>query len=93
MNITRKTLESLLSEIANKTGKAISQEDAATLGTDRYLYLEYASVYGGWRIVNIGVSNGAHYGAFGGNGCEARVSAKRMFERLTGILDGLKMAV
>lgn len=90
--ITRKTLENLLTEIATKTGKAISRENAEELGLDRYLWLEYASVYGGWRVVNVVVKNGAHAGAFGGNGCEARVSASKMYDKLSGILAGLEMA-
>lgn len=88
--ITRSMLESLLVEIANKTGKATSRANAEAIGADRYLSLEYASAYGGWRVVNVGVKNGAHYGAFGGNGCEARLSASKMYKKLSDILAGIE---
>lgn len=88
--ITRATLENLLSEIGAKSNKATSHEQAKQMGVDKFLQLEYASCYGGWRVVNVGVANGAHYGAFGGNGCEARLSAAKMYEKLNGILAGIE---
>jgi hypothetical protein len=87
---TRKTLEALLVEIAQNTNQATSEAQAIEMGKDRYLQLEYASVYGGYRVVNVKVVNGGHSGAFGGNGCEARLSAKKMEINLRGVLEGTK---
>lgn len=83
-------LNNLLASIAEITGECISREQAKEKGHERYLFLENASVYGGWRLVNVGVNNGAHYGAFGGNGCEARLKYKEMVIKLEGILAGLE---
>jgi hypothetical protein len=82
-------LNQLLESIAKITGEATSKETAKANGHERYLFIEYASAYGGYRIVNVGVNNGAHYGAFGGNGCEARLKYKEMVIKLEGILAGL----
>lgn len=83
-------LKNLLESIAEITGEATNQEQAKEKGHERYLFLENASAYGGWRLVNVGVNNGAHYGAFGGNGCEARLKYKEMVIKLEGILAGLE---
>jgi len=82
-------LNSLLNNIAEITGEATSREQAIKKGHERYLYLENASIYGGWRLVGVGVNNGAHYGAFGWNGCEPRLKYKLMVTKLEGILAGL----
>jgi hypothetical protein len=82
-------LNQLLADIAEITGEATTQEQAKEKGHERYLHIEYAAPYGGYRLVNVGVNNGAHYGAFGGNGCEARLKYKEMVIKLEGILAGL----
>ena len=82
-------LNQLLESIAELTGEATTREQAKLKGHERFLYLENASVYGGWRLVSVGVNNGAHYGAFGGNGCEPRLKYKEMVIKLEGILAGL----
>ncbi len=92
MRITQKDLNDIVRQIADNLGLATSKDEAIKKGLDKYLALENAAVYGGWRIVNIGVNNGAHYGAFGGNGTEARVKASEMMARLDGILTGIEYA-
>jgi hypothetical protein len=82
-------LNNLLESIAEITGEATNREQAKERGHERYLYIESASAYGGYRLVNVGVNNGAHYGAFGGNGIEARLKYKEMVIKLEGILAGL----
>lgn len=83
-------LNQLLEYITEITGEATSREQAKEKGHERYLYLQNAPSYGGWRLVNVGVNNGAHYGAFGGNGCEPRLKYKEMVIKLEGILAGLE---
>ena len=82
-------LNNLLEEIAGITGEATTKEKAKENGHERYLFIEYAAGYGGYRLVNVGVNNGAHYGAFGWNGCESRLKYKEMVIKLEGILAGL----
>jgi len=89
MKTTKKDLQYFVELIAKKTGLATNKEQAIKLGLDKYLYLEYNSVYGGYRLVNIQVGTGAHYGAFGGNGCEANLSASGMLIKLRAINEGL----
>ena len=82
-------LNSILESIAEITGEATSKDQAIEKGHERFLYIEYASAYGGYRLVSVGVNNGAHYGVFGGNGCESRLKYKEMVIKLEGILAGL----
>lgn len=82
-------LNQLLNNIAEITGEATSNEHAKEKGHERFLYIEYASIYGGYRLVNVGVNNGAHYGAFGCNGTEARLKYPVMVVKLESILAGL----
>ncbi len=86
---TAKQLNNLLEDLAQLTDMATSKESAEAKGLDKYLYLEYASVYGGWRLVNVGVNNGGHYGAFGSNATEPRLKAKEMEIKLRGIMAGV----
>lgn len=83
-------LNQLLGYITEITGEATSEDQAKEKGYERYLFIEHAASYGGYRLVNVGVNNGAHYGAFGGNGCEARLKYKEMVIKLEGILAGLE---
>ena len=47
-----------------------------------YYHIEFASIYGGYRLVLVNQTNGGHSGAFGGNGCEARVNYITMMLKL-----------
>ena len=88
--IKREDLNNLVAEICKQLGLANNPETAKVLGLKKYLFLEYAPIYGGYRIVNVGIDNGAHYGAFGGNGTEARLKASEMAIKLKSILDGIE---
>ena len=76
MKTTRKQLNALLNEIVKLTG-------------NNNLQLEY-SQYGGYRLVNVNPDNGAHCGAFGGNGCEPRLKASEMHNKLRTIIATLE---
>ena len=78
MKTTRKQLNVLLNEIVNLTG-------------NKNLQLEY-NQYGGYRLVNVNPNNGAHCGAFGGNGCEPRLKASEMYNKLHTIIATLEYA-
>ena len=84
-------LTAQLNKIAALSNQATNREQAAKLGKDCFLHLDYASCYGGYRVVNVKIGSGAHYGAFGGNGCESRLSAAKMAIKLDGILQGLQL--
>jgi hypothetical protein len=92
MRITAKYLNELLKEIATLEGKATTSEEAEKLGLTHFYYLEHNSVYGGYRVVSVRVENGGHSGAFGGNGCEARLKGKEMAIKLKSVLYGLEYA-
>lgn len=77
MKTTRKQLNVLLNGIINLTG-------------NKNLQLEYSAIYGGYRLVNVNPNNGAHYGAFGGNGCEPRLKASEMYNKLHTIIASLE---
>lgn len=87
---TRKHLEYLVQDIAALTNSATSEDEAKQKGLERYLCLEYNSVYGGYRLVSVSVTNGGHAGCFGMSSIEPRLRAKDMYSKLTGIIAGLE---
>lgn len=92
MRITSKQLDALVQEIGNLLGKAVTKEQAVILGHDRYMELEYAAVYGGYRLNNVAVQGGGHSGALGGSSTEARKTGKEMEAYLTGVIRGINAA-
>ena len=90
MKTSRKILEFLLEAIANKTGQATSKEEAIKKGLDRFLWLDYASCYGGYRLVNVMVFGGGHSDAMGRCSSATRLKASVMETYLRGILTGLE---
>ena len=82
-------LNNLLQRIAELTGQATSKEEAKANNLKTFLHLEYASVYGGYRLITVNAENGGHGGAFGGSSCEGRLKAKDMYTKLSGIYQGL----
>lgn len=85
-----KNLNQILEQIAELSGLVTSKEAAIKNNQDNYLQLEYASVYGGYRLVNVSVKNGGHSGAFGESASCARLSNKEMTAYLNALLNGLK---
>lgn len=88
--ITEKHLTELLQEVADYSNNATSKKDAVNMGKGYFLAFEYASEYGGWRLIGVNAENGGHLGVFGYSASEGRISAKEMYIRLEGILKGLK---
>ena len=82
-------LKELLSDLADITNQVTNKEQAILKGKDKYLFIEFASNYGGYRIVNVNIVNGGHSGAFGGNGCEGRVNYKTMEVKLRALIAGV----
>lgn len=89
---TKKDLQYVLERIADLIGEATTKEQAIEKGLDRYLCLDYASIYGGYRVAFVGVKNGAHYGALGMSSAESRMKASEMLRTLEGIEFGLEYA-
>lgn len=85
---TKQLFNELLADLAGITEQAHDLETAKMMGKQTYLFIEYASAYGGYRLVSVGIDNGAHYGAFGGNGCEGRLNAKMMELKLRSLIAG-----
>ena len=69
-----------------------NETTAKKLNKTHYLFLDFSSYYGGYRIVSVKVGSGAHYGAFGGNGMEARLPKKQMQIYIKGLIEGYKYA-
>ena len=92
MKTTVKQLKQSFAELAEISGYSTTLEGAKQQGQDKYLFMEYAAHYGGYRIVLVGVSNGGHYGAFGGNGCESRLSKSEMTVKIESLIYGIKHA-
>ena len=60
----KEILQDLVNDIAELTNQATSKEEAINKGLDRFLHIDYASVYGGYRLVSVAVNGGAHHTAF-----------------------------
>lgn len=88
--ITYNKLNELMVEISVLSGIANSKQSAIDQGQKQFIYLEYATIYGGYRLVSVSTEHGGHFGAFGRSATEARLSAKEMYQYLTGIIVGLK---
>lgn len=89
MRTTKKQLEQLLKDIAELQNMPTSREEAKQRGVKKYLILDHNSIYGGYRVNLVDVETGSRGGAFGGNGCEARLSAREMEIKLRGIYTGI----
>lgn len=87
---TKRDLQYAIERIAQLTGQATTRTEAENKGLDRYLQLDYSSVYGGYRVVSVLLRSGAHYGALGMSSIETRLKAKEMFLKLQGIEYGIE---
>lgn len=65
---TAKLLNGLVEDIALHTGDATSSAQAKEQGKESFLYLEYASVYGGYRLVRVNAMTGGHAAPLKGMG-------------------------
>jgi hypothetical protein len=52
--------------------------------------VDHNTVYGGYRLVRIKTPGGAHYGCFGDNGCEPRLSYTNFVLKLRSLIEGAK---
>lgn len=84
-----KEVNKLLLEICVKGGFASNKEEALLIGKDKYLQIDYSRMYGGYRLVNVGVDSGGHSGAFGQSSCVARLPKSKMLAYMWEILDSL----
>lgn len=78
-------LQNLLQRISELSG--ISTEKKA--GEKYHLYLEFASCYGGYRLVMVNNETGGQFGAFGDSSCCKRLPATKMADKLRTILNTL----
>lgn len=90
MKASKQQLEQLVNEIGSALNLATSKDQAIELGDKKYLYLEYASVYGGYRVVMVNVIGGGHSGALGESSCCSRRRASEMYNFLSGVLTGIQ---
>ena len=83
---TRKSeLQSLLAEISKLSGISTEKKD----GEKYHLFLDFASCYGGYRLVKVNNENGGHFGAFGDSSCCERLRAGKMADKLRTIVNTL----
>lgn len=53
-------------------------------------YAEFASCYGGYRLVSVNPVGGGHSGAFGQSDCCSRVPKKAFLLYLNGLISGIE---
>ena len=86
----KKNIEQLIKTISILTNKATNKEEAINKEQKTYLHLEYSSHYGGYRLVNVRLEDGGHWGAFGESSAVNRRSAKAMISYLEGLINGIE---
>ena len=85
---TRKSeLQSLLAEISKLSGISTEIKE----GEKYHLFLDFASCYGGYRLVKVNNENGGHFGAFGESSCCERLRAGKMADKLRTIVHALEV--
>jgi len=90
MRTTEKQISQLVKEAADLAGLANNKKQAIELGQKSYLAFENAAVYGGYRLIMIGVDNGAHYGAFNMGSTCPRLKPAAFADMLIGLINGLE---
>jgi hypothetical protein len=85
MRTTKNQIESKLQYIAKLANLPTSKQQAIEMKQDRYLHCEYASCYGGYRLINVDVESGGHFGAFGLSSTMGRLKANEFYNFLNGI--------
>lgn len=86
-----KKLNTILEEIATKLDLATNRQDAINKGQNVYLKLDCNTFYGGYRLINVDINTGGHFGTFGESGVCARIPLKQMEAYLNGILTGINL--
>ncbi len=90
MRTTETQISNLIKTICELTGKSNNMTQAIERGHETYLSYENAACYGGYRLISIGIKNGAHYGAFNWGSTEPRLKPAAFAERLEGLIAGLE---
>lgn len=85
MRITKNQIESKLQYIAKLANLPTSRKQAAEMNKDKFLTYEHASCYGGYRLINVAVKTGGHFGAFGLSSTMGRLKASEFYILLDGI--------
>lgn len=75
--ITRKDIDKKVESLKALSGKS-------------NLFVDYNSVYGGYRLVSVHENTAGHYGVFGMSDCCDRMSAREFWYMLDGIKNGLE---
>lgn len=88
--ITEKQISQLVKEVADLAGLANNKAAAVAANQPSYLSFENAACYGGYRLIMVGVNNGAHYGAFQWGSTEPRVKPAVFADRLNALIVGLE---
>ena len=76
----------------NPIEKKVAELNRIAPHPNGYKYIiDFASCYGGYRLVSVNPKNGGHNGAFGESSCCPRVSKKEFIAYLDGLLAGLNI--
>ncbi len=90
MATSKKEISNTLQVLANRSGLALSKEEAIEKNQKEYLYLEYNSYYGGYRLVMVQINSGGHNNAFGISGMSKRLKASEIVIQIQGIIAGIE---
>ena len=83
--MTKREMDMRVDVIAEMLGVKRNKADAIEANHTKFLYIDYAQCYGGYVLVLIGVTNGAHYDFYS----SSRKSNKEFTAYLEGIISGI----
>jgi hypothetical protein len=92
MRTTDKQVQTIFARLLEVSGLPGNEDEATARGLDRFLAMEYAREFGGYRLIMVKIGSYSHAGAFGGNGSEARLKASEMYTRIKSLIDGIDFA-
>lgn len=90
MKTTKKEIQRAFDHLAQISGYATTKSEAIERKQDKFMAIDYAPIYGGYRLVAIGVSNGGHYGIFDMSSSGARMKPTEFYNTLRGIAAGIE---
>lgn len=82
MKTTKKHIESVFKMLCEEASLPMSKQQAIDEGKTQYCTFEYASNYGGYRLMMVNVEGGGHWGAFNESSMIPRVKAGEFYNKL-----------
>lgn len=85
---SKQLLAELIKDLSKATGIPYSRKDAEEQGKESYLYADYNSTYGGYRLDCVRVSTGATFSSPIMHSMDRRLSSAKLIEKIRDFIAG-----